>query len=160
MKNHLVPTVIINDVQEYCLPNREDLAGYAPLAAILRETRNAVHAGANIVVVLYDVMGALNGELAQILQGYDRVEFVTKSEWNGAVRIVEACRRRGFAMSAFRLFGFYTHKCVQSTARGLNVQIPDCKVEVVRDACDDDGGNYWSRFPRLPGLSLRPPLAA
>jgi hypothetical protein len=36
----------------------------------------------------------------------------------------------------------------------LKVILPNCRIEVVKDACDNQGGNCWDTFPNLPGVVL------
>jgi hypothetical protein len=102
--------------------------------------------------VKYLEMGPIHPRVRQLLAGYKRVLMVGKEQWNGAREILKTCREFGFSTGNFRICGFYTHRCVQSTVRGLKVLMPECRIAVVKDACDDYEGNRWSTFPKLPGV--------
>jgi hypothetical protein len=149
--------LIVNDVQDfnpggvYCCKNYEPLAKIEELIDFAKEN------GDYIFVVRYSTpeCGPIHPRILRRLAGYADWRMVKKpADFNGAKWIIEMCLEMGISMDRFIMSGFETHSCVQSTTRGLKVRLPNCQIEVIQDACDDQNGNRWRTFPELPGVVL------
>ncbi|HEY9774725.1 MAG TPA: hypothetical protein V6C81_13270 [Planktothrix sp.] len=147
-------TLAVIDPQLYCLPSKEDLPGYGPLLEVEREIATAKQLGCDIVIVIYPEMGPINPRINQLLRGYNRVIRVEKQQWIGARQLLAGCREFGFNTNFFRVCGWYTHRCLQTTVQGLSRALPNCRIQVVKKACDDIEQNRWNTFPKLNNVEL------
>ena len=154
--NNTNSILIVNDVQ-IIHPGGSYDSDYAPLAKIEEQIDFARAKGDFIFLVMIDKpeCDKIHPRILKRVAGYARCRIVAKpDEYNGAKWIVKMGKSLGLPMAHFRIVGFQTHRCVQSTTRGLKVLLPKCCIEVIKDACDDQDGNRWRIFPELPGVSL------
>jgi len=63
-------------------------------------------------------------------------------------QIIEACEREDFGMSRFVVCGVNTTLCVLDTVKGLHALLPDARIEVVREGCNDAYCNDFSGYPK------------
>ena len=148
--------LIVNDVQDTQMTDNAEV-----LNKILDMIDIAILDKAYICAVMINrfACGPIHPEIMKRVAGYKRFFTVRKpetedrpAELNGARFIVAACKALKISVSYYRIVGYRTHYCVQSTVRGLTVANPGCRVDVIKDGCDDPAGNRWRSFPELPAV--------
>lgn len=79
-----------------------------------------------------------------------------KAQSDGSDRVQDVCEKENFAPTLIRVVGVKSRFCVEATAVGLAERYPQCRIEVVAGACNQDAGcpNDWSGFPLRSNLFL------
>ncbi|MGD9680877.1 MAG: hypothetical protein AB7W16_06820 [Candidatus Obscuribacterales bacterium] len=138
-----------------------------PLArSVLRQVMQAIaHAMASswlVLIVEFDIecAGSTDPAIMSMLAGYPRWKLVKKSAEDGSLEVIEAVTEAGMStvrpFPGFRMAGVTTDDCISKTAHGLARRLPDCSVEVIKDACFNWQGSRfdWSRFSRAANIVL------
>jgi len=105
----------------------------------------------NILIVEYSGENATRWDIVKAIGSYNHRIFVNKNEDDGAKDIqLELCRNGYCEISdiSFILCGVNFGACVLDTAVGLRKRFPNCKVNVVEEACNDDNNpesDYWKQ---------------
>lgn len=136
-------TLVVVDMQPYFAASQHP----DTLAAVEREIRSAIEREAPIVVLEFEDSGKTHESLMRLLRKYRRLAVRVKTTDDGSAWVTSACRQHGFGMKHFRICGVNTDACVLATVLGLTDRIPDCTVEVVRDACNSNYSTYnWCDY--------------
>ncbi len=81
-------------------------------------------------------------------------DIVGKAWTDGSAEICKYLQQRGIADATFVVCGTSTHGCVQETVIGLSARLPDSTFAVCKEACWQDFGNDWARFPSANNVLL------
>jgi nicotinamidase-related amidase len=92
--------------------------------------------------------------LIRQVRAYDQFVVEQKNRCDGSDEVLDACARGLYDTNAFVVCGVDTDDCVLQTAHNLAYQLPGSQVDVVREACGQEEGNNWDKFPRAPNLDV------
>lgn len=135
-----------------------DASNHKPtIEACKRQILTAMQNGCPIVVLEMgcENNGQTHESLRQLLTGYDRFVRVSKEQSDGSRELLAACRNRWFPMHRFLVCGVNIHACVESTVRGLSNSMPAARIEVVKEACNDNWYIRWDRFYKAANVFPR-----
>lgn len=92
--------------------------------------------------------------LMRHVRAYDCFVVEQKTGCDGALNVIDACKRGEYDMDFFVVCGVDTHVCVRDTTSSLASMVPSAQVEVVMEACGSVRGNDWSVFPQADNIEL------
>lgn len=115
-----------------------------------------------VLIVEFDIecAGSTDPALMSMLAGYPHWKLVKKKAEDGSLEVIESVAEAGMSTACpfpgFRLAGVTTDDCISKTAHGLAQRLPDCLVEVIKDACFNWQGSRfdWSQFSRAANIVL------
>ncbi len=93
-----------------------------------------------IILVEYDYYGKSCVELTRALRNYPHKMLVLKTRDNGGYEVFNALKEKGLSFKTYRFCGVNATCCVHDTISGLLSHQPKAKIEVVKEACNDN--NY------------------
>lgn len=137
-------TLVIVDMQ----PHFEASFCEDTIAAIQREILTAQLLRKGIVVLEYGGAGDTHPAILDMVKGYNRFAKRQKYGNSGYQQILTTCRKRRFAMSAFRICGVNLHACVYDTVRDLTYHL-EAKVGLVLDGINDRHQHHRENKSRL-----------
>lgn len=127
----------------------------ATIDAVAGEIEKAKSAKLPIVILEYAKYPKTHERLLQMVDGYDKLAIETKPENDGSTELLEACIGNEYFQNVYRICGVNTLACVQSTVLGIADRLEDSRVEVVKNACNDEtGANVWHKFAKRPNVQL------
>lgn len=125
----------------------------ATIDCVAAEIRSARAANHPIVILEYAKYPATHERLLQLVEGYDKVAIETKREDDGSEELLEACIGNEYFQNVYRVCGVNTLQCVQRTVLGVADRLEDSRIDVVKDACnDEEGSDVWHKFAHRPNV--------
>lgn len=89
------------------------------------------------ILVLEDRGGmSTTSAIAAELEGYDRVSYLRKGQWDGSLQIaIELSDTLRLIPARITACGAFAEECVMATLAGLRERFPGIELEVLRRAC-------------------------
>lgn len=143
-----MPVVVVIDLQPHFAASCDKRL----LANAERELRRARENNWPVMVVEYAGYGKTHDCLRNVLKGYKPKKVVTKSMDDGSNDIIGHCDQLEWPKEHFIVFGVNANACVRQTVDGLSGKLPLAKIEVIKDACNQD--YQWKTFVPGPNVEL------
>ena len=148
-------TVVIVDMQVY-FPACDRTAN-----GVVRLLEQARKQGWAVVLLEHAGWSITDFRLLQELGKFDAEHLKlcalrTKRIWDGSEQVANACAELGLPTERFLFGGVNTHECVQDTVVGLENRLPQCRIDVVAEACGCETPYGWSQFHKSKRVGVVP----
>ncbi|MBK7747647.1 MAG: Isochorismatase family protein [Cyanobacteriota bacterium erpe_2018_sw_39hr_WHONDRS-SW48-000098_B_bin.30] len=149
--------LIVNDMQ----PGFEAARDIITIFAVSKQIEMAMALNLTIILVEYDAheLGATLPQITRMLEGYEHLSVVSKSQDNGAAAILKVLCSKAIETQDFILCGVNSDACILDTVKGLVQWLPHCRILLPQDACNSINGkdcSVWhNEFKRIANVVLQ-----
>jgi nicotinamidase-related amidase len=148
----MTATRVVIDVQ----PNFDAANKANLIVGVTVELMEAMRERAPILFVEFHRCPATHKSLTDLMRGYDKFRRVIKMDDDGGHEVKAALEAAKWPAKHLRVCGVNIDCCVRATVRTLLQELPDTRIELVKNACEwNSRFKYdWRTYTRHKNLKL------